>query len=108
MRTKPESSVPLTALTKEELKASDKALKAQRRLSSTIVKRLKEMIAADKIEMKLSEEPLNHLSERLEYARHNKASLHDSIESSLLELLKEVSDTDDINKEELLLMHCPD
>jgi len=49
--------------------------------------------------MKLLEELLNHINEGLNYALKNKASLHESIESSLLDLLEEELEKYNANKE---------
>ncbi|KAL7537400.1 hypothetical protein ACHAXR_010211 [Thalassiosira sp. AJA248-18] len=57
------------------------------------------------MEEEMTEELVNHLNEALEYAQSNQSSLRKSIESSLLELLKEEAERDGSSTEDVLLSH---
>ncbi|KAL7554136.1 hypothetical protein ACHAWF_017538, partial [Thalassiosira exigua] len=98
-RVSPTSTVPWTSLTDSEIKIRAAKANIQRRSRATAIKRMKQKIANHKVEMALSEELLDHMDESLNYARNNKDKLRDSIESSLLELMrdeaKKMGDSDD-------------
>jgi hypothetical protein len=104
-RTSPRSTTPLTSLTPPELKLRGERLRIQRRSTAATIQRLKDRVKSQKKDMDMSKELTNHLYESLEYAQNNPRLMKESIESSLLELLKDEAERDGSSSVDVLLDH---
>ena len=104
-RTSAQSRTPLTALTKPELKVRGGNMKTERRIKAATIKRLEDRITSYKIEETANEELLNHMNDALMYAQNNQSSLYETIETTLMELLKEEAQRDGTNPDDVLVTH---
>ncbi|KAL7524395.1 hypothetical protein ACHAWF_004195 [Thalassiosira exigua] len=102
LRVSPKSKVPWTSNTYEEIKVRAANAKVQRKSMKATIKRLKQKIDEQEVEMALTEELLNQMNEALEYAKNNKEKLQQSLESNLKELLEEQAKDMGTSPEQLL------
>ena len=88
-RVSPSSNVAWKNLTSQEAAIRSKKLKDLSDSHAAKVQRIEKKIESQMIELELTEELLNHMSEALAMAQADKAGLRESIQNSLADILKE-------------------
>jgi hypothetical protein len=90
----PKRNVPWDYFDKKEVTPRASHVRTRRRSKAVTIRRLTEKIKTLRSEMDFSDKFITHLNAALEYAIKNKVALEVSIESGLLELLKEEAGDD--------------